>query len=103
MQCKVIETHVHKNPTIYLNGTLMRSEKYVYCETEVAPPMHFLGCAGVYKPESITFPHLTLMHGDDLIIVYPNKRYEYPIYKAIDQGTVIDLRSEPETPNVPSV
>ena len=99
MQCKVIEAY-GANPMIYLNGALVCSDKYVYVETEVHPAM--MGYSGVYTQESIAFPNLVLLHGDDLIIVYPNRRYEYPIYKAIAAGTVIDLRPDPVTAEEPS-
>jgi RPA family protein len=91
MQCKVIENTWTRNPAIYLNGTLVRSDKYVYCNY-----------AGTFTPESITFLDLTLLQGDDLIIVYADKRYEYPIYKAVHAGTIIDLRPEPVSAEEPS-
>lgn len=103
MQCKVINTSDAKNPAVYLNGTLLSSDKYTYCEQELSAPMHFVGHAGVYVPVNIAFFNLTLLHGDDLIIVYPKARYEYLIYEAVNVGTVIDLRPDPVEANVPPV
>ena len=100
MQCKIIENAGAKHPAIYLNGSLIRSDKYVYCYLECFPAM--LGYVGVYEPTSITFLDVVLLHGDDLIIVYPNKRYEYPIYKAVPVGTLINLRPDPVTAEEPS-
>jgi hypothetical protein len=92
MLIKVIEGN-GKNPLIYLNGRLLTSHQYTLEEVEHSPAM--LGWVGVYEPVSIVFSE-TILTGDTLIIVYPNKRYEYMLTHIPHRGTRISLR--PESP-----
>jgi len=87
---KVIEGD-GKNPLIYLNGRLLTSHQYRFEEFECSPAM--LGWVGVYEPSSISFGEHVLT-GDTLIIVYPNKRYEYMLTHVPHRGTRINLRPE---------
>lgn len=92
MLIKVIEGH-GQNPLIYLNGRLLTSSQYTFEEAEVSPAM--LGWVGICEPVSIAFNE-TILTGDTLIIVYPNKRCEYMLTHVPHRGTRINLR--PESP-----
>jgi fructose-1,6-bisphosphatase/sedoheptulose 1,7-bisphosphatase-like protein len=52
-----------------------------------------LGWVGVYEPADINFND-TILTGDTLIVVYPNKRYEYMLTHVPHRGTRINLRPE---------
>lgn len=90
MKFKVIDSD-GKNPAIYLNGRLLTSEQYKFEELELSPAM--LGWIGVYEPASIALND-TILTGDTLIIVYPNRRYEYVLTHVPHRGTRINLRPE---------
>lgn len=90
MKFKLIESD-GKNPAIYLNGRLLTYEQYKLEELELSPAM--LGWVGVCEPESITF-NGHILTGDTLIVVYPNRRYEYTLTYVPHRGMRINLRPE---------
>jgi hypothetical protein len=90
MLIKVIESY-GRNPLIYLNGRLLSSSQYTYSELELSPAM--LGWVGAYEPVDINFND-TILTGDTLIVVYPNRRYEYTLKQVPHRGTRINLRPE---------
>jgi hypothetical protein len=91
MLINMIDMH-GKNPLVYLNGRLLTQSQYTYNERELAPAM--MGWAGAYEPEDIGFTE-SILTGDVLIIVYPNRRYEYMLNRLPHRGTRIKLRVDP--------
>lgn len=76
MKIKVIENTQARNPAVYLNGKLLTFEQYELVEMESSKPM--LGHCGVYEPTEISLlrgEHFN--NGDVLVLIYPNKRYEF--------------------------
>lgn len=88
MTSKVIEGQ-GKNPLVFLNGRLLATFQYTLEELEPTPTL--LGWVGVYEPVSILFNE-EILTGDTLIIVYPNRRYEYMLTRSPHRGTRINLR-----------